>query len=124
MMKTLSTFKLTALGAALLLFSASPALAGQDGAEKGAPHHRGGAKMFEKHDLDGDGQVSKSEFMEMHENRFNEMDTDGDGKISSEEAKAFGEKKREEMQQRREEMKDKAAEHREEKGKSDHSGDE
>lgn len=111
----ITTLKLTTLGAALLLFSASPAFAGhhEDG-EKGAPHHRGGAKMFEKHDLDGDGQISKSEFMETHENRFNEMDTDGDGKISAEEAKAFGEKKREEMRQRREEM----------EGKSDHSGDE
>jgi hypothetical protein len=124
-MTKITTLKLTTLGAALLLFSASPAFAGHhEGDEKGAPHHRGGAKMFEKHDLDGDGQVSKSEFMETHENRFNEMDTDGDGKISPEEAKAFGEKKREEMQQRCEKMKEKASERQDEKGKTDHSGDE
>ena len=78
--------------AALTLTSAlSPALAEELG------------KRFEKRDADGDGKISKEEFMsgaekrgveeEKAAKRFGRIDTDGDGFISSEEMGAAQERR-------------------------------
>ena len=66
-----------------------------------AEHHEGGygkGKMMEKVDTNGDGMISKAEFMAKHEEKFAKMDKDGDGNLSAEE-----------MKQARGEMKDKSS---------------
>jgi len=49
-----------------------------------AGHHGGGKKM-EMMDTDGDGAVSKEEFMSHKEQRFMEKDENGDGILSEDE---------------------------------------
>ena len=56
-----------------------------------AEHHEGhdkGAKMMEKIDANGDGMVSRDEFLTKHEEKFNEMDADDDGNLTQEEMEA------------------------------------
>ena len=55
----------------VLLLTALPAHA-----DEGRPHK---GKMFEKHDTNGDGVISKSEFLAHAEERFSKMDADGNG---------------------------------------------
>lgn len=95
---------------AVLALAAMPAIAG---------HHEGGemkgdkqAKMeemhdkkFEKYDTDGDGVVSKAEFMAHAEEKFGKMDADGDGNITKEESKAFWKAKGEEWKEKHDKMK-------------------
>lgn len=87
------------LTVAFTVLGGSAAMAGHHG-----DGHKG--KMFEKHDLNGDGVISKSEFLEAHEKRFDEMDADGNGEISKDEAKAGKEKMREKMKERQEKRKE------------------
>lgn len=56
-----------------------------------AKHHGGKHKdkMFENLDANGDGAISKAEFLTNAEERFSKMDADGDGSITKEEGKAF-----------------------------------
>ncbi len=96
--------KLLALGVCALAFSATPAL---------ADHHEGGdrkGKMFEKHDTDGNGVISKDEFLKGAEERFSKMDADGNGEVTKEEAKAAHEKMREKMKEYKEKRAEKATE--------------
>lgn len=44
--------------------------------------------MMEKIDTNGDGVISKAEFMAAHEEKFTKMDTDGNGELSADELKA------------------------------------
>lgn len=60
-------------------------------------------RMFEKGDKDGDGVISKEEFLANAEERFTAMDADADGKVTKEEAKAH----HEEMRAKWKELKDK-----------------
>ncbi|MCB1532975.1 MAG: EF-hand domain-containing protein [Alphaproteobacteria bacterium] len=79
-----------------------------------ADHHEGGdhkGKMMEKFDADGNGAISKEEFMKSSEDRFNKMDTDGNGEISKEEAQAMKDKMREKMKERMETRKEHRSEH-------------
>ncbi len=78
--------------------------------ERGHGKHKGAklAKMFEKSDLNGDGVISKEEFMKKAEERFAKMDLDGNGEITKEEA-----------QQAREKMKEKWKEHKEKRKTED-----
>ncbi len=76
--------KLTILTALAVMVSIPFALAGEGG--KG--HGKHGEKMFERHDTNGDGVISKDEFMDSAEERFKKMDADGNGEISKDEAKA------------------------------------
>lgn len=78
-------------------------------AEDGGEQKRGGkiAKLFERGDKNGDGVISKSEFLAQAEERFAKMDTDGNGEVSKEEAKAHAKK----MRAKRKEMKDKHKDH-------------
>jgi len=86
--------KLLILSAAVMAFGATPVLADDHG-DKGH-----GGKKFEKHDVDGDGTISKDEFLDHAAERFSKMDVDGDGKVSKEEAKAGHQKRRAEMKER------------------------
>lgn len=85
---------------ALALVMAVPVA--QAGKHKGGKHH--GEKMFEKHDTNSDGVISKDEFMASAEERFAKMDADGNGEITKEEAEAV-----------RKAMKDKWKEHKKNK---------
>jgi len=88
-----------ALGAVALMLSASPVLADDHGGEgKGGP--------FVKHDTNGDGVISKSEFLSHAEERFKKMDADGNGEVSKEEARAGHKKMRENMKERGEKMRE------------------
>ena len=85
-MKTRTLIASAMIGALSLgLFAAAPAIA------KGGGH---GARMFERHDTDGDGKISQEEFRAAHEERFKKMDLDGDGYITKEEARQAWEKMR------------------------------
>ena len=101
--------KLLMLAALGLVIQTAPVLAG---------HHEGGEGkkgMFEKEDTNGDGVVSKAEFLANAEKKFAEKDKDGNGEISQEEAKEHREAKREKMKEMREKMKEKRAERKAEK---------
>ena len=60
-----------------------------------APPRQAGPLWFHKMDRNGDGDVSRKEWLGTEE-AFNEIDTDGDGLISAEEARAFEAKKKKE----------------------------
>ncbi len=96
--------KLLTLSAVALALSFTPALAG----ERTDVDHKGG--MFEKHDTNGDGVISKDEFLKQAEERFGKMDANGDGNVTAEEGKAAKEamhSKREEHREKRKEMRQK-----------------
>jgi Ca2+-binding EF-hand superfamily protein len=59
-----------------------------------APKPQRGPEWFRKMDRNGDGDVSRREFLGTDE-QFKEIDTDGDGLISVEEAEAYDRKLRE-----------------------------
>lgn len=93
--------KLLLLAAFGLAFQAIPASAG---------HHEGGehkGKMFEKHDTDGNGEISEAEFMAHAKAKFAKKDKNGDGVISREEAKEAKKDMRHKMKDKHKEMKEK-----------------
>lgn len=106
------------LGASGLVMLSVPAIAGP---HEGGDHDRGEKikAMLQEIDKDGDGAISKDEYMNharaKAEERFAEKDANGDGKISPEEGKAHMEKKREEMKEKREGLRDKIKEKRQER---------
>lgn len=93
-------------GAAIAALMVSPAL---------ADHHEKGKrfagkmhdKMMEKVDADGDGKVSKEEFIDAHTAKFEKMDADGDGFLTDEEMKAAWQAKHEKMRARKQELHEK-----------------
>lgn len=90
------------LSAAALILQATPVLAG--------PHEGGEGRkgeMFKKHDLNGDGKITESEFLEHAKKKFSERDKNNDGAITEDEAKAAYEAKRSEMKEKRENWKEK-----------------
>lgn len=80
------------LGAIALPLAAGYADDHKDGHD-GKKGHRY-EKMFEKQDIDGNGEVSKAEFIKGAEDRFAKMDLNGDGVVTKEEAKENMEKMR------------------------------
>ncbi len=60
-----------------------------------------GARMLERFDSNGDGEISQAEVDAYRAARFAEMDSDGDGLVSQEEATAYREQKRAERRARR-----------------------
>jgi hypothetical protein len=95
---------------AALALVALPAVShAEDTAAPPAGEHGGPGKMFKDTDANGDGMMSKEEFMAFHEKRFTEMDTNGDGQISADEAKAKAKEWREKMNERRKELQEKKA---------------
>jgi hypothetical protein len=95
--------KLLALSAVAIALSTTPAFA--DRHEDG-DHKKGQkGKMFEKLDADGDGTVTKAEFLSVHEEHFAKMDADGDGSITKEESEAAREEWRAKMKEKHAERK-------------------
>ena len=89
--------KFMILTAALFAFSAAPALAGH--------HDEGGkGKKFEKHDTNGDGELSRAERRSAKEARkesvMQQLDTNGDGEVSDAERAGFDEVKAERKERR------------------------
>ena len=52
-----------------------------------ASHHGGGKDKMKMMDTDGNGSVSKEEYMNHKEQRFNEKDANGDGMLTEDEMK-------------------------------------
>jgi hypothetical protein len=99
------TKKVLLLAAAVLMFQTAPVFAegSGDGGKKG-PH---GARMFEKHDTNDDGVITKDEFIGHAEERFTTMDADGNGEVSKEEVRSAGKAMREKMKDKRAKWKEK-----------------
>lgn len=53
-----------------------------------------GAKMFDRHDANGDGKITQEEFMARCANRFTMMDLDGNGEVTQQEAREAFDKMR------------------------------
>ena len=107
--------KLMVLSAGVLALSMSPALADGHGNHDGER-----ASKAMKHDTNGDGVISKGEFMDhaqkRAEERFEKMDADGDGSITRGEAKAGRKAMHEERKEKMSERKEKYKERKESKG--------
>lgn len=63
-------------------------------------------KMYKNMDSNGDGIVSKSEFIAHTESRFEKMDADKDGNLTKEEMREHHKERREKMQEMHEKMRD------------------
>lgn len=89
MKKTVSTL----LGVASLCLAAGGVQAMSHG-DEGDKHQK---KMWNKLDTDGDGAISRQEYMDAMGKHFERADTDSDGKISKEEWQARKDAMRSEM---------------------------
>jgi len=75
----------------------------------GGGHGGPGAAMLDSADTDGDGLLSKAEFVAVHEKRFAEMDANNDGKVSRDEMKAHRESMKAQFDAKRKEWEAKKA---------------
>ena len=94
-------------------FLTSLAVFGVAGGAAWAAHHEGGegkdkerhkryrAMLFEKADADGNGEISREEWMASAEARFSRADADESGAVTKEEMKAAREKRREEWKKKK-----------------------
>jgi Ca2+-binding EF-hand superfamily protein len=71
-------------------------------ADNHGDHKKG--KMMERVDTDGDGMISKAEFMAKHESKFMEMDVNGDGSLSKDEMKDSRQDRKDKMKKYKEKM--------------------
>ncbi len=99
--------KLMIMTAALAVMAAPLAYANESIDLNEKPQHKGGGKMFKKADENGDGVVSKKEFLASVESRFDKIDADKNGEITPEEARAHAKSRHGERKERREERKNK-----------------
>ncbi|MCB1537872.1 MAG: EF-hand domain-containing protein [Rhodospirillales bacterium] len=74
---------------------------GGPGGPQGGPH--GGMEKMLNADTNGDGMLSKAEFMAVQEKRFDEMDANKDGQVSKDEMKAYRETMRSKFEEKRKE---------------------
>ena len=91
----MSVKKLVLLSSMAIMLSA-PAFAEKGSDDTG--HH--GGKM-EALDTNGDGMISKDEFMDAHIKRFEKMDSNSDGNVSMDEIKAYRDLKRAERAEKK-----------------------
>jgi hypothetical protein len=77
--------RLLVLAALALVGFVSPTLA-QEGSA---------GNQLGKRDTDGDGKISKQEYVSANEKRFGEIDADGDGSISRDELKSANQARKE-----------------------------
>lgn len=104
--------KLLFLAAVAMLLQVTPVLA--DDHEGGKEHKGKKGEMFSKHDLDGDGRISESEYLDQAKKRFDSKDKDGDGYITQEESKKDREAMKEKWKEKRGKMKERIKEKRSE----------
>jgi hypothetical protein len=98
--KLLLTAACLALSVAVSIPLASGAAHADDHhGHKGKGRH---AERLQEVDTNGDGLVSKAEFMAQQEKRFNELDANSDGQIDQDEHKAFRGKMKERFKEMRE----------------------
>lgn len=74
---------------------------GHWGGKRGGGRHHGGGFMMKKADTNGDGAVSKAEFVASNLARFDASDANKDGTVTKEERRAAFETKREQWKQER-----------------------
>lgn len=74
---------LLATAMAALLATGLAAVGPADAANQGQGR---GAKMFDRHDINGDGKITKDEFKSGCANKFTMLDADGNGEVTREEA--------------------------------------
>lgn len=96
------------LAAAFVVMGAPAAFADHHEDGKDGKHHKG--EMFEKKDVNGDGVISKDEFLKAHEEKFNDIDMDKSGDLTKEELKEAMAKWHEKRKGRMEKMKEKREE--------------
>lgn len=80
--------------AAVLAVAASSLLMAQENEARTDRMHRGMQMMMEHMDADGNGEISREEFVQAHEKMFDSMDENGDGTLDQEELAAMREKMR------------------------------
>ena len=68
-----------------------------DEARGKSPHAGYHGKRFEKRDTDGNGEISKAEWLTASEERFKKADHDGNGSVTRDEMKAAHQKMRERL---------------------------
>lgn len=79
---------LTVMAASIALVSVTAAHAqtpAANSAQRGQRLERLEDEMFKRMDTNGDGVISKQEFMDQAEKRFKRLDANGDGQITREE---------------------------------------
>lgn len=91
---------LVAISSMVIAFVVIPSYAGHHGdssyQKMKGKHQERMAKRLKKIDTDGDGKMSRAEFLAHAEQRFAKMDSDGDGFVTKEEGKAAHKKMRKE----------------------------
>lgn len=92
-----------------MAFAALVGLSTTAQAQDEKPARHGMMKM----DTDGDGSVSRDEFLAHHKSRYAKMDTDGDGVISDEEKAAAKEARKAKREEHRAKMKERRKQHHE-----------
>ena len=83
--------------AAVGFMAGSPAYADHHMGEKGEHFKEKMQEKFLENDTDGDGAISKAEFIAAHEKKFDEMDADNSGTLTKEEMKSAWDAKKEKM---------------------------
>lgn len=116
--------KLLLTASALAFLAAGPAMAqggpssedgygAQGGPGNGPRAAQMQAKMLERMDENGDGEITESDFIARAKDRFESIDTDNDGKVSPEEARAHHKDMRSKMKEKRGEWREKRQERKE-----------
>ncbi len=99
--------KLMTLSIMALMLS-TPYVMAEDVADGNSKRSGRGMKMFQQRDLDGDGYLSREEFIKSAEKRFEKIDLDNDGKISKSEAREHRSEMKNKMKQRKEKMQERS----------------
>lgn len=104
------------LAASLLLATSAmaqePATDAAAPAEQAAPKAEMKNKAFAEKDKDGDGFISKEEFLANAEEKFGKIDGDNDGKLSPQELKSFHEEQKKNWKERMAERKERLEQRR------------
>ena len=77
--------------AAMLATAAAATVMAQE-SEPGMEKMHKGMQMLSKMDADGNGEISREEFVQAHEQMFDAMDDNGDGTLDQEEQSAMMER--------------------------------
>ena len=90
---------LAATVTAVLVVGAASMLMAQEPERRMDRTHQG-MQMMKRMDADGNGEISREEFMQAHEKMFDAMDENGDGTLDQEELSAMMRKKHRRMEDR------------------------